>query len=207
MESITLKSTRMPQISKIVEFLSNPASPSFRSASALFKGPVEPPSNVWWIAALSFFWFFATAPYWKDATARIASEHEAKSKFRLPLLFPGSRHLKIASEENAKVRTSSAPSRTASFHEFRRSGNSEKTTVPTMRIILVTDWFDLAGGFMAESYHSPDAPLPRAIFLVEKLRTTLRGDHIVQECQTLLDNSVATHHGQGAKSEDLVEVL
>lgn len=76
-----------------------------------------------------------------------------------------------------------------------------------MRSTLIRIWSFLVGGGMAESYNSPDAPLPRAIFLDEKLHTTLRLDHIVQGCQTIPDNSVATHYGLGAKSEELVEVV
>ena len=53
------------------------------------------------------------------------------------------------------------------------------------------------------TFEDPVAP----VYIDGKLATTLRGDNIVQEFQQILDNYVATHYGQGAKSEELVEVL
>src|SRR5271154_4395830 len=46
------------------------------------------------------------------------------------------------------------------------------------------------------TFEDPVAP----VFIDGKLSTTLRGDNIVQEFQHILDNYVATHYGQGAKS-------
>ena len=53
------------------------------------------------------------------------------------------------------------------------------------------------------TFEDPVAP----VYIDGKLSTTLRGDNIVQEFQHILDNYVTTHYGQGAKSEELVEVL
>jgi (E)-4-hydroxy-3-methylbut-2-enyl-diphosphate synthase len=53
------------------------------------------------------------------------------------------------------------------------------------------------------TFEDPKAP----VYVDGKLYTTLRGDTIVQEFQQILDNYVATHYGQGAKNEELVEVL
>jgi len=53
------------------------------------------------------------------------------------------------------------------------------------------------------TFEDPKAP----VYVDGKLYTTLRGDSIVQEFQQILDNYVMTHYGQGAKSEELVEVL
>src|SRR5882762_2337564 len=53
------------------------------------------------------------------------------------------------------------------------------------------------------TFEDPKAP----VYVDGKLYTTLRGDTIVQEFQQILDNYVASHYGQGAKSEELVEVL
>jgi (E)-4-hydroxy-3-methylbut-2-enyl-diphosphate synthase len=53
------------------------------------------------------------------------------------------------------------------------------------------------------TFEDPKAP----VYVDGKLYTTLRGDSIVQEFQQILDNYVTTHYGQGAKSEELVEVL
>ena len=53
------------------------------------------------------------------------------------------------------------------------------------------------------TFEDPVAP----VYIDGKLSTTLRGDNIVQEFQQILDNYVATHYGQRAKSEELVEVL
>ena len=53
------------------------------------------------------------------------------------------------------------------------------------------------------TFEDPVAP----VYIDGKLSTTLRGDNIVQEFQQILDNYVTTHYGQGAKSEELVEVL
>src|SRR5271166_892834 len=51
------------------------------------------------------------------------------------------------------------------------------------------------------TFEVPVAP----VYIDGKLSTTLRGDNIVHEFQQILDNYVATHHGQGAKSGELVE--
>ena len=53
------------------------------------------------------------------------------------------------------------------------------------------------------TFEDPVAP----VYIDGKLSTTLRGDNIVREFQQILDRYVATHYGQGAKSEELVEVL
>jgi (E)-4-hydroxy-3-methylbut-2-enyl-diphosphate synthase len=53
------------------------------------------------------------------------------------------------------------------------------------------------------TFEDPVAP----VYIDGKLSTTLRGDNIVQEFQQILDNYVTTHYGQGAKNEELVEVL
>src|SRR5580698_9544961 len=53
------------------------------------------------------------------------------------------------------------------------------------------------------TFEDPVAP----VYIDGKLSTTLRGNNIVQEFQHILDNYVATHYGQDAKSEELVEVL
>jgi (E)-4-hydroxy-3-methylbut-2-enyl-diphosphate synthase len=53
------------------------------------------------------------------------------------------------------------------------------------------------------TFEDPKAP----VYVDGKLYTTLRGDTIVQEFQQILDTYVSTHYGQGAKSEELVEVL
>jgi len=53
------------------------------------------------------------------------------------------------------------------------------------------------------TFEDPKAP----VYVDGKLYTTLRGDSIVQEFQQILDNYVMTHYGQGAKSEELVEVV
>src|SRR5271156_5715452 len=53
------------------------------------------------------------------------------------------------------------------------------------------------------TFEDPVAP----VYIDGKLSTTLRGDNIVQEFQQILDNYVSTHYGQGAKSEELVEVV
>jgi (E)-4-hydroxy-3-methylbut-2-enyl-diphosphate synthase len=53
------------------------------------------------------------------------------------------------------------------------------------------------------TFEDPKAP----VYVDGKLYTTLRGDRIVQEFQQILDNYVSSHYGQGAKSEELVEVL
>jgi (E)-4-hydroxy-3-methylbut-2-enyl-diphosphate synthase len=53
------------------------------------------------------------------------------------------------------------------------------------------------------TFEDPKAP----VYVDGKLYTTLRGDHIVQEFQQILDNYVSSHYGHGAKSEELVEVL
>jgi (E)-4-hydroxy-3-methylbut-2-enyl-diphosphate synthase len=42
------------------------------------------------------------------------------------------------------------------------------------------------------------------VYVDGKLYTTLRGDTIVAEFKTILDNYVVSHYGQGAKSEALV---
>ena len=53
------------------------------------------------------------------------------------------------------------------------------------------------------TFEDPKAP----VYIDGKLYTTLRGDRIVQEFQQILDNYVSSHYGQGAKTEELVEVL
>ena len=53
------------------------------------------------------------------------------------------------------------------------------------------------------TFEDPVAP----VYIDGKLSTTLRGDNIVQEFQHILDNYVATHYGQGQKTEELVEVV
>jgi (E)-4-hydroxy-3-methylbut-2-enyl-diphosphate synthase len=53
------------------------------------------------------------------------------------------------------------------------------------------------------TFEDPKAP----VYVDGKLYTTLRGDHIVQEFQQILDTYVSSHYGQGAKHEELVEVL
>jgi (E)-4-hydroxy-3-methylbut-2-enyl-diphosphate synthase len=53
------------------------------------------------------------------------------------------------------------------------------------------------------TFEDPKAP----VYVDGKLYTTLRGDTIVQEFQQILDNYVASHYGQGAKEEELVEVV
>ncbi len=53
------------------------------------------------------------------------------------------------------------------------------------------------------TFEDPKAP----VYIDGKLFTTLRGDRIVQEFQQILDNYVASHYGQGAKNEELVEVV
>ena len=53
------------------------------------------------------------------------------------------------------------------------------------------------------TFEDPVAP----VYIDGKLSTTLRGDNIVQEFQQILDNYVSSHYGQGAKSEELVEVV
>jgi len=53
------------------------------------------------------------------------------------------------------------------------------------------------------TFEDPVAP----VYVDGKKYTTLRGDNIVQEFQQILDNYVVSHYGQGAKSEELVEVL
>jgi (E)-4-hydroxy-3-methylbut-2-enyl-diphosphate synthase len=53
------------------------------------------------------------------------------------------------------------------------------------------------------TFEDPVAP----VYVDGKLHTTLRGDNIVQEFQQILDNYVLSHYGQGAKSEELVEVV
>src|SRR5271170_7479345 len=53
------------------------------------------------------------------------------------------------------------------------------------------------------TFEDPVAP----VYIDGKLYTTLRGDHIVQEFKQILDNYVESHYGQGAKSQELVEVV
>jgi (E)-4-hydroxy-3-methylbut-2-enyl-diphosphate synthase len=53
------------------------------------------------------------------------------------------------------------------------------------------------------TFEDPVAP----VYIDGKLSTTLRGDHIVEEFQQILDHYVATHYGHGARSEELVEVV
>ena len=53
------------------------------------------------------------------------------------------------------------------------------------------------------TFEDPVAP----VYVDGKLYSTLRGDNIVAEFQTILDNYVVSHYGQGAKSEELVEVV
>ena len=53
------------------------------------------------------------------------------------------------------------------------------------------------------TFEDPKAP----VYVDGKLYTTLRGDTIVQEFQHILDNYVASHYGQRAKAEELVQVL
>ncbi len=50
------------------------------------------------------------------------------------------------------------------------------------------------------TFEEPKAP----VYVDGKLHTTLRGDTIVAEFKTILDNYVQSHYGQGAKSEQLV---
>jgi (E)-4-hydroxy-3-methylbut-2-enyl-diphosphate synthase len=50
------------------------------------------------------------------------------------------------------------------------------------------------------TFEEPKAP----VYVDGKLYTTLRGDTIVAEFKTILDNYVQSHYGQGAKSEELV---
>jgi len=52
------------------------------------------------------------------------------------------------------------------------------------------------------TFEEPKAP----VYVDGKLYTTLRGDTIVAEFKTILDNYVQSHYGQGAKSEELVSV-
>jgi (E)-4-hydroxy-3-methylbut-2-enyl-diphosphate synthase len=52
------------------------------------------------------------------------------------------------------------------------------------------------------TFEDPKAP----VYVDGKLYTTLRGDHIVQEFQQILDNYVANRYGQGAKQPELVEI-
>ena len=52
------------------------------------------------------------------------------------------------------------------------------------------------------TFEEPKAP----VYVDGKLYTTLRGDTIVAEFKTILDNYVQSHYGQGAKSEELVGV-
>jgi len=53
------------------------------------------------------------------------------------------------------------------------------------------------------TFEDPVAP----VYVDGKLYSTLRGDNIVAEFQTILDNYVVSHYSQGAKSEELVEVV
>jgi (E)-4-hydroxy-3-methylbut-2-enyl-diphosphate synthase len=53
------------------------------------------------------------------------------------------------------------------------------------------------------TFEDPVAP----VYVDGKLYSTLRGDNIVAEFQQILDNYVVSHYGQGAKSEELVEVV
>ena len=53
------------------------------------------------------------------------------------------------------------------------------------------------------TFEDPVAP----VYVDGQKFTTLRGDNIVAEFQTILDNYVVSHYGQGAKSEELVEVV
>jgi (E)-4-hydroxy-3-methylbut-2-enyl-diphosphate synthase len=53
------------------------------------------------------------------------------------------------------------------------------------------------------TFEDPVAP----VYVDGKLYSTLRGDNIVAEFQQILDNYVISHYGQGAKSEELVEVV
>jgi (E)-4-hydroxy-3-methylbut-2-enyl-diphosphate synthase len=50
------------------------------------------------------------------------------------------------------------------------------------------------------TFEEPKAP----VYVDGKLYTTLRGDTIVAEFKTILDNYVQSHYGQGAKTEQLV---
>ncbi len=50
------------------------------------------------------------------------------------------------------------------------------------------------------TFEEPKAP----VYVDGKLYTTLRGDTIVAEFKTILDNYVVSHYGHGAKSEELV---
>ena len=50
------------------------------------------------------------------------------------------------------------------------------------------------------TFEEPKAP----VYVDGKLYTTLRGDTIVAEFKTILDNYVESHYGHGAKSEELV---
>ncbi len=52
------------------------------------------------------------------------------------------------------------------------------------------------------TFEEPKAP----VYVDGKLYTTLRGDTIVAEFKTILDNYVQSHYGLGAKSEELVPV-
>ena len=53
------------------------------------------------------------------------------------------------------------------------------------------------------TFEDPVAP----VYVDGKLYSTLRGDNIVAEFQQILDDYVVSHYGQGAKSEELVEVV
>ena len=53
------------------------------------------------------------------------------------------------------------------------------------------------------TFEDPVAP----VYIDGKLHSTLRGDHIVEEFQQILDNYVVSHYGQGAKEPELVEVV
>jgi (E)-4-hydroxy-3-methylbut-2-enyl-diphosphate synthase len=53
------------------------------------------------------------------------------------------------------------------------------------------------------TFEDPVAP----VYVDGKLHSTLRGSHIVEEFQQILDNYVVSHYGQGAKNEELVEVV
>jgi len=53
------------------------------------------------------------------------------------------------------------------------------------------------------TFEDPVAP----VYVDGKLYSTLRGDRIVEEFQQILDSYVVSHYGQGAKSEELVEVV
>jgi (E)-4-hydroxy-3-methylbut-2-enyl-diphosphate synthase len=53
------------------------------------------------------------------------------------------------------------------------------------------------------TFEDPVAP----VFVDGQKFTTLRGDNIVAEFQQILDNYVISHYGQGAKNQELVEVV